>query len=163
MRGLPAHMVSDNGKTFKAAARILRKVVTSTEVSKHFRGAKVKWTFNVPKSPWWGGFFEQLVRSVKRCLKKTIGQAKLSYSELLTALVEVEMVLNSRPLTYVSSDDRDEPFTPSHLLVGRRIMSLPHDLMTDERSDDEFNSVPNRACHLNKTLNSFWARWWKEY
>ena len=47
MRGLPAHMVSDNGKTFKAAARILRKVVTSTEVSKHFRGAKVKWTFNV--------------------------------------------------------------------------------------------------------------------
>ena len=87
-------MVSDNGKTFKAAAKILRKVVTSTEVSKYSHSVRVKWTFDVPRSPWWGGSFERLVHSVKRCLKKTIGQAKLSYDELLTAVVEVEMVLN---------------------------------------------------------------------
>ena len=101
--------------------------------------------------------------SVKHCLKKTIGQAKLSYDELLTALVEVEMVLNSRPITYVSSDDMDEPLTPSRLLIGRRIMSLPDDVTVDEGSDDKFNSAPYRVRHLNKTLNSFWTRWRKEY
>ena len=34
-----------------------------------------------------------------------MGQAKLSYDKLLTALTEFEMVLNSQPLTYVSSID----------------------------------------------------------
>ena len=47
-----------------------------------------------------------------------MGQAKLSYYELLTVLMEVEMVLNFRPLTYVSADDFEEPLTPSHLLIG---------------------------------------------
>ena len=53
--------------------------------------------------------FERLVRCVKRCLRKTVGQAKLSTDELLTALLEVEMVLNSRPLTVVSAEDLEEP------------------------------------------------------
>ena len=52
-----------------------------------------------------------------------VGQAKLSADELLTVLLEVEMVLNSRPLTVVSAEDVEEPLTPSHLIVGRRIMS----------------------------------------
>ena len=42
-----------------------------------------------------------MVKSVKRCLKKTIGNATLSYDELLTAVVEVEMFLNSQSLSFV--------------------------------------------------------------
>ena len=49
----------------------------------------------------------------------------MSYDELHTLLIEVEAVLNSRPLTYVSADDVDEPLTPSHLLVGYQILTLP--------------------------------------
>ena len=41
-----------------------------------------------------GGIFERLARSVKRCLKKTIGGAILTYKELLTVVVEVESILN---------------------------------------------------------------------
>ena len=52
------------------------------------------------------------MRSVKRRLKKMLGHARLSYDELLTALVEVEMVLNSRPLTVVLAEDTEEPLTP---------------------------------------------------
>ena len=44
------------------------------------------------------------------------------YDELLTAKVEVECVKNSKPLTYISSDDTEEPLMPSHLLIGRRIL-----------------------------------------
>ena len=43
----------------------------------------------------------------------------LTHDELLTLVTEVEAVLNSRPLTYVSSEDTTEPLTPSHLLVDR--------------------------------------------
>ena len=77
---------------------------------------------NVDRAPWWGGFFERLIQNTKRCLRKTLRNAKLNYDELHTVLVEVERTLNSRPLTCVSSDDPEEPLTPSHLMYGRRIL-----------------------------------------
>ena len=49
----------------------------------------------------------------KSCLKKTLGKASLTYDELSTVTTEIEAVLNSRPLTYVDSDDLEESFTPS--------------------------------------------------
>ena len=43
------------------------------------------------KSPMVGRNFEHLVKSVKRCLRKIVGQAKFSYDELNTVLVEVKL------------------------------------------------------------------------
>ena len=54
-----------------------------------------------------------------------LGHARLSYNELLTVLVEVEMGLNSRPLTVVLVKDTEEPLTPSHLIFGRRLRNTP--------------------------------------
>ena len=45
-----------------------------------------------------------------------IGQAVFSYDELLTAVTEVEAITNSQPISYISSNDLEEPLTPSHLL-----------------------------------------------
>ena len=70
-------------------------------------------------------FFERLVKQVKSCLRKILGRSKLSFDELTTILVEVEAVLNSRPLTYLYFDDVEEPPTPSHLVIGRRRLTLP--------------------------------------
>ena len=94
-----------------------------------------------------------------------MGQEKLTYDELLTAITEVEMVINSRPLSYVSADDMEEPLTPSHLLIGRRVMSLPDHIYHEITDEDEVNShlLNKRARHLNYTLNRFWVRWRNEY
>ncbi len=165
-RGLPALMLSDNGKAFEAAAKVIKSVVASPEVQKYFDGLGIEWRFNVPKTPWWGGVFERLVRSTKRCLRKALGQAKLSHDELLTAIVEIEMVLNSRPLTYISSDDLEEPLTLSHLLCGRRLMNLPDHLLTENHeseSDEDRPQLNARLKHLNRSLDAFWKRWRREY
>ena len=82
------------------------------------------------RAPWWGGFFERMVQSVKRCLRKVLGNARLTFDELLTTLVEVEGTLNSRPLTYAYDEVGSEPLTPSHLMVGR-LMSMPDGVVTD--------------------------------
>ena len=91
----------------------------------------------MPKAPSHGG--EELLRDwsgLRSSAKKIIGQAKLSYDELLTALTEVEMILNSRPLTSMSKDDFEELRTPSHLLIGRQVLRLP-DPVPPSDSDEE--------------------------
>ena len=74
-----------------------------------------KWNFNLPKIPWPGGFFEILTKSVKRCLKKLLKVLKVDYKDLLSILVEIQRVINSRLLTYNYNDVDCEPLTPNHL------------------------------------------------
>lgn len=129
-------------------------------VQEHLTGLGATWQFNVERAPWWGGAFERMVRSTKCCLKKLIGAAHLSLYELTTALAEIEAVLNSRPLAYISGDDMEELIMPSHLIVGCRILSLPDNLdYVCDLNDDEFtlnmHRVNNRVKHLNNLLNHF--------
>ena len=92
-----------------------------------------------------------------------IGKATLTHDELVTMLVEVEATLNSRPISYLSSEDLDEPLTPSHLLTGRRILSLPVPMSDEEDPDfvDVSTGVALTRCmhHLNRVLE----RWKIEY
>ena len=166
-RGLPRKMISDNGKTFKAASKSLEKLMSHDEVQQHLSGVGIEWLFNVEKAPWWGGLFERMVRSAKRCLKKIIGRAKLNYDELLTAVTEAEMIINSRPLTYISSDDVEVPLTPAHFLMGRRTLSVPDSLLYQCEDDDDVTitheQLNKRMRHLNVVLNQFWKRWQREY
>ena len=101
--------------------------------------------------PWWCGFFERMVRMTTRCLKKMIGRARLSYDKQVTAITEVEAVVNSRPLLYISSDDLDEPLTPAHLLTGRRLLSLPDCQASDDDLDVSPKPLTKRMIFL-KTI-----------
>ena len=99
-----------------------------------------------------------------------MGHARFSLDELNTALVKAEAIVNSRPLTYLSSDDLGEPLTPSHLLTGRRILSVPDCLgYSYDPEDEEFiattssSDLKECARHLNNALNYFWVRWRDEY
>ena len=102
------------------------------EVQKHLSGVGVSWQFNVERAPWWGGMFEGMIGSTKRCLRKMIGKSRLSYDELNTMLIEVESIINSRPISYLSTSDIDEPLTPSHLMIGRCLLDLPDNLFRKE-------------------------------
>ena len=110
-RGVPCRVISDNSKTFKSGSRLIFQVLDCPEVMEYFSDVRVQWVYNLEKAPWWGGMFERMIRSMKRCLKKAIGRAKLSYDELFTAVTQVEATLNSRPLTYMSSDEMGEADT----------------------------------------------------
>ena len=103
---------------------------------------------------------------MKRCLRKSIGKARLTLDELTTVVVQVEAILNSRPILYVSSEDLEEPLTPSHLLTGYRLLCLPdsssaHD--TDEDFEMTSHDLVVRAQNLTRILDQFWNRWREEY
>ena len=58
----------------------------------------------------------------------------------------------------------EEPLTPSHLMVGRRLMSLPDRVYRDNLDDDVVDTAlyNRRAQHLSRTLDRFWLRWKNE-
>jgi hypothetical protein len=60
------------------------------------------------KVPWQGGFWEHMVGSMKHCLQKVMGQASLP--------------LKKMPITRLSY-----PLTPSSLIYGRTIATMPND------------------------------------
>ena len=149
-RGLPSMVLSDNAKTFKTASKEIRKIIRAKRVQTYFANKGISWRFSVERTPWWGGMWERLVRSVKNCLKKVIGLASFKLDEFQALLVEVECIINSRPITYVY-DDTDGvtyPLTPSHLLYGRTVTLQPNDKHFEIVSTNQ--SLTKRAMYHRK-------------
>ncbi|GFR11994.1 integrase catalytic domain-containing protein [Trichonephila clavata] len=104
----------------------LWKVISDPAVKAFYASHKILWKFIVERAAWWGGFYERLIRTVKLALQKAVGKTTLSRDELETLLIEIEGVVNSRPLTNIFADlNEPEPLTPSHMILGRRVNSLP--------------------------------------
>ena len=149
-RGVSTLIISDNFKSFKA--QTVKNFITANNIS---------WEFIVELSPWWGGFYERIVKVVKDTLYKVIGNASLHYEELNTVLCEIESVINSRPLTYVSDDIDSEPITPSHLLHGRTITNVNRESkpVVQLNGDD----IRNRLKYLENVMRHYWNRFYHEY
>lgn len=89
---------------------------------------QIKFSFNPPHAPHFGGSWEREIRSIKSALNVTLNSQTVTEEVLTTVLVEIEGILNSKPLGYVSTDVDDpdpDPVTPNLLLMGRRDPSLP--------------------------------------
>ena len=103
-------------------------VLTSKQVKAFLKGQtrRCEWKFIPPEAPWQGGFYERMIRVVKRCLRKTLHHRRVSVDELRTLLVEIEAKINNRLLTYIQENvDEPEALTPNHLLQGRMIDVIP--------------------------------------
>ena len=156
-RGTPVLIISDNAKTFKAADKALKKLYNHPEVANELSGKMIEWKFNLERAPWWGGFFERMVGCVKPCLRKVLGNARLTFDELFTVLIEVEGTLNSRPLTYEYDEAGEEVLTPSHLIFGRRIKTVPDEIVEGEEEGE--SRYTRRFRYLSVRLAHFWNRW----
>ena len=159
-RGTPSLIVSDNAKTFKATSKLLKKLFRTKQVEDFLESRRINWRFNLERAPWMGGMFERMVGSMKRCLRKVLGNAKLNFDELSTVLTEIEGTLNSRPLTY--QYDLEESLTPSHLMFGHRLTPLSFDVETPVDVDSS-DKLCKRFLYLSRKLTHFWNRWRREY
>lgn len=163
-RGICKTIYSDNAKTFKKADRELKhlyKLCKDESVLNFLEKNGFEWKFNVEGAPWWGGFFERMVRCVKSCLKRILGKSALSFEELYTVLVEVEAVINSRPITFVYNDHNEpDPLSPSNFIIGSRLTVLPSPECKTESTRSE---LTKRWKHRQLLLEHFWKRFYKEY
>ena len=169
-KSVPLQTISDNASTYLSAAEELTELFQSQSLKESLSRQGINWQFIPKRAPWHGGFWERLIGLTKTALKKVLGRASLDLTTLQTIIVEIEAILNDRPLTHVSSDVMDEePLTPAHLLYGRRIIALPHiSVEQDEILDPDYNQggnaeIQKKSKCIALLLQHFWTRWRQEY
>ena len=134
-------------------ARPCGDTLDQNRIESEFASKGIKWKFITERSPWRGGWWERFCRAVKEPLRKVLGKALLTFTELNTLLVKIEGVINSRPLTAVSDDHRDlSPITPAHLAIGRPLNQLP------EVSQENHGEVPLPSKITQSLLEALEAR-----
>ncbi|GFS50648.1 DUF5641 domain-containing protein [Trichonephila clavipes] len=77
------------------------------------------------KSSYLGGIWEAGVKSFKFHAKRIIGKLALTLEEFLIITVQIEGILNSRPLIPLSAEVANfEVLTPGHFLIGRAFNAI---------------------------------------
>lgn len=96
---------------------------------------------------------------MKYHLKRIQGSCLLTYEEYTTVLIQVEGILNSRPLTPLSSDPNDyNALTPAHFLTGRPFTTLAEPSLLDVNT----NRL-SRWQQLQQIKEQYWVRWRTDY
>jgi hypothetical protein len=127
-----------------------------------FKGMRsdIKWNLLPDRSPWWGGFYERLVQNVKQALRHAIGRHPCDYQELGTILVEIEGIVNARPLVPVSDDPNDPPpIKPESFLKPPIVGSHQPKFKTVNQGRNLVETFRLRR----RILNEFWDRWSRTY
>ena len=157
-RGRPKTLYSDNGGTFVKAAKWLKTVRRDEKVQGYLEQQEIQWQFNLSRAPWWGGQFERLIGVVKRAFYKTIGAATLTWDELSEIMLDVEIQINRRPLSYIEDDVQLPTLTPSTFLFQRSSL-LPEQVPWRE----EDVNLRRRAKYLKSCKEQLWRRWTRQY
>ncbi|XP_043205783.1 uncharacterized protein LOC122372549 [Amphibalanus amphitrite] len=118
----------------------------------------IEWVFNPPSASHFGGCWERHIRTVRKVWRSMPVQ-RLDDESLHTLFCEIESVLNSRPLTYVSTSQGDvEPLTPNHLLLLRGC----GEGVVGQFTADDLLSV-KRWKQVQYLAEQFWLRWRRDY
>ncbi|XP_046145604.1 uncharacterized protein LOC123988890, partial [Osmia bicornis bicornis] len=159
-RGTAASLYSDCGTNFQGAdAQLQKQFKDSTRENQDLAALLAKdgtqWHFNPPAAPHMGGKWEAVLKSLKFHLKRTIGDALLTFEESITLLAQIEAILNSRPLEPLSDDPDDlSALTPGYFLIGSPLNAVPEPTLLDV----SVNRL-SRWQFLQQRLQQFWRLW----
>ncbi len=159
---IPQYLYSDNARSFVKGGSVLENALKSREFEEELEKCNIKHIRIPIYSAWVGSAWERLIRTMKNCLYKVVGRAKLTYYELLTSLSSIQLAINSRPLTYRSSSDTLEPITPNSFLRLHGNSSLILRDNADLWVDDQ-ETLENTLAIQEEILDKFKKLWYNDY
>lgn len=158
-RGKPQTITSDNGTNFVGACNELQSLISRSNIGADLADEGIKFLFTPAYSPHFNGMAEAAVRSTKHHLRRILNLTHLTYEEMSTCLAQIEAILNSRPLTPLSTDTLDlSALTPSHFLIGRTLTSVPCPQITVTAIN-----LLQRHKRVEAIKQHFWHRFSSEY
>lgn len=166
-RGLPSNIYSDCGSNYIGAASQIKTIIKNlfsdeshiSNISCFSNENSIKFHFSPAKAPNFGGLWERAVKSIKYHLRRVIGEQLLTMEEFSTLCCKVEAILNSRPLTALSTDPAEaDALTPGHFITGSPLTSLPEPQLPNQ----PVNRL--RRWHMLQSFSQqIWKRWKTEY
>ncbi|GFX75852.1 integrase catalytic domain-containing protein [Trichonephila clavipes] len=163
-RGKCAKLYSDNGKTFvganKELKRFLKLIEDSDDNLAGFLSAEgIEWKFIPPRAPSFGGLWEASVKSIKYHLRRVVSGSNLTYEEFLTVCIQIEGILNSRPLCPLSSNLDDlNALTPAHFLIGRSMTSVVEPNLIELKEN-----ALKKWQRITRLVQLIWNKWHRCY
>ncbi|GFU28901.1 integrase catalytic domain-containing protein [Trichonephila clavipes] len=163
-RGKCAKLYSDKGKTFvganKELKRFLKLIEDSDDNSAGFLSAEgIEWKFIPPTAPSFGGLWESSVKSIKYHLRRVVSGSNLTYEEFLTVCIQIEGILNSRPLCPLSSNSDDlNALTPDHFLIGRSMTSVVEPNLIELKEN-----ALKKWQRITRLVQLIWNKWHRCY
>lgn len=162
-RGPISHLYSDRGTSFTGSVTELRAAIKQLaeceEVGGFLTSRGIQWHFIPPKAPHMGGAWERLVKSTKIALKAILKDRIVSEDVLHTTLVEIERLVNSRPLSEnPDSPDELEALSPNHFILHHN-RQLP--VFCD--ADPSCLNSRKRWKQSQWLVQHFWQRFRREY
>ncbi|XP_063994282.1 uncharacterized protein LOC135171584 [Diachasmimorpha longicaudata] len=165
-RGKPSTIESDNGTNFTGANNELKNIIKDVQhpeqeaiISRRLNDQGIQWKFTPPLSPHFGGIWEAAVKSFKHHLIRVTKNSLFTFEELNTFIIKIEGILNSRPISPMSTDPNDiQALSPGHFLIGTPLTSIPE----RDLKQDKINTL-SRWELIQKMKQDFWTRWNKEY
>ena len=135
-RGQPKEIRSDNGTNLTSGKRELKQSIRQWNQSRihgFLLQQEIDWIFNPPLASHMGGVWERMIRSIRKVMNALMKEQILDDESLNTLMCEIESILNSRPLTKVSDDQRDaSALTPNHLLLLKSNHCYPPGLFSNK-------------------------------
>ena len=100
-----------------------------------------------------------MIGLTKQSLSKSLGKTSLSWNELESVLLDVEVNLNSQPLTYIEDDIQYPILTPNIMVLGLDTVMLEE----DPEEEDDKNSWKKRQKYIVRCKDAAWRQWKREY
>lgn len=160
-RGKPHEILCDRGTNFRGGDTELKEAFNALQpaLKEQLTAQQIDFRYNPPSAPHFGGSWEREIKSIKAALATVLGSQSVPEEVLRTVLIEIEGILNSKPLGYVSSDISDpDPVTPNSLLMGRPDASLPQVIYPESELLSR-----KRWRHSQVLADQFWARYVRQY
>jgi hypothetical protein len=159
-----SHFYSDNGTNLTKADKKLKKELKSwNESAKDTLIAKgIEWNFIPARAPHRGGAWERVIGLCKKHVKAMAFGHIPNVKTFETMLIQIEGILNRRPLTALSASAEDcEPLTPAHILYPGYADRQSHIYVTPESATA--GSLRSRFLRSQALVNSFWKSWSRDY
>ena len=116
-----------------------------------------RWEISPANSPWRQGKTERRIGAIKRLLKISVNNVKLTALELQLFLYEAAHISNCRPMSVqkkVPADGSYSILTPNNLILGRSTGKPAED---DGIVDN--SSKSQRAQLVQDVTDHYWKRW----
>ena len=146
----------DNGTKFTASKKLtnLDNInIDNSYIAQQLLQQNLFWKTTPPLAPHFGGIWKTIIQTAKRTLLIILGSQKLKAETFQTIVTETEDIVNSRPISYVSSDNNSE----KALITNHFILRWPHLALAPLTA--KWKTFRKKDFNYTQTLfDHFWKR-----